>query len=101
MLLVFSSHFIPQLLDTQRHLRFLLLGETAESAALVVPLGVLHVPQVFGVPALVTDQSLHVGLPGGVPVSLAALVVVGVILGLGHRLLILSPEMFNRKKKPM
>ena len=50
----------------------------------VVFLSELHVPQVLGVTTLVPDAELGIGLPGGVPVSLAALVVVGVILRLGH-----------------
>ena len=50
----------------------------------VVLLGELHVAQELGVHALHLKAELGVGLPGGVPVGLAALVMVGVILRLCH-----------------
>ena len=46
--------------------------------------GELHVPQVLGVTALVSNAKLGVGLPRRVTVVLTALVVSGVILRLGH-----------------
>ena len=63
----------------------------------VVLLAELQVPQEFWVHPLHLDPGLRRRLPGGIPVTLSVLIVIGVVLRLGHRASI--GDFLERKKE--